>query len=232
MVMWYANRAGKMTKMHQCIIAGLLQRLSGAPKLRAQALKMSLKMEGWEFYSLTARWIMEKRYGVLIGDYSYGDCFIPGAFPAGVTVGRYVSIGPGVRVFLRNHPLDRLSMHPFFYNSSLGFLKNDVIDSSVLEIGHDAWIGSQALILRGCSRIGIGAVIGAGAVVTKSVPDFAVAAGNPARIVRMRFTSDVCERILASRWWDRAAADCIQCMPEMILPLKETLTRHPLLQSR
>ena len=210
-------------------MAGILQRSSGLGRLRNRALKLSLKLEGGEFYSLTARWILEKRFGVVIGHYSYGDCFIPGCFPAGVTVGRYVSIGPGVRVFLRNHPLDRLSMHPFFYNQNLGFVAKDTITTSTLSIGHDAWVGAGTLILPGCSRIGIGAVIGAGSVVTKNVPDFAIVAGNPARVIRMRFPAEQCQKILESEWWERSASECILNLPHMIVPLGENFLQNPLL---
>ena len=218
-----------MTEMNQSIIAGLLQRLSNVGKLRNKALNLSVRMEGGECYSLTARWILKKHFGVTIGDYSYGDCFAPGSFPPGVTIGRYASIGPGVRAFLRNHPFDRLSMHPIFYNKRLGYLKEDTIDASTLEVGHDAWVGAGTLILRGCTRIGIGAVIGAGSVVTKDVPDFAIAVGNPARVIRMRFPEEQCQRIRDSRWWELSAKETAQYMPQMIAPLSENYPAHPLL---
>jgi virginiamycin A acetyltransferase len=68
-------------------------------------------------------------------------------------------------------------------------------------IGHDVWIGQHAMLARGIT-IGHGAVIAAGAVVTKDVPPYAVVAGVPARIVRIRFADDVVQRLLASCWWD------------------------------
>jgi len=200
------------------------------PRLRTVALKLALKVEGNQFYSLTGRWILASHYGVRIGAYSYGDCFVPGIFPSGVNIGRYVSIGPGVRVFMRNHPLDRLSTHPFFYNSQLDWVTHDMIDSGFLEIGHDAWIGAGATILRGCSKIGVGAVVGAGSVVTRNVPDFAIAAGNPARIIRMRFAPETCHLILASCWWEKSVAECAMHLSAMAERIND-IPHHPLLHN-
>lgn len=55
-----------------------------------------------------------------------------------------------------------------------------------LEIGLDVWIGSRTIVLPGCTRIGAHSIIGAGSVVTHDVPDYAIVAGNPAKIIRMR----------------------------------------------
>lgn len=68
-------------------------------------------------------------------------------------------------------------------------------------IGPDCWIGHGALILPG-ARLGAGVMVGAGAVVAGSVPDYAVVAGNPARILRRRFAPEIIERLMALRWWD------------------------------
>jgi virginiamycin A acetyltransferase len=216
------------SEMNQGPAAWLLRQLSGSKRLCPLALKVALRMEGNHFYSNTARWIMANRFGLEIGAYTYGECFVPGAFPAGVKIGRYVSIGPGVRVFLRNHPLDRLSTHPFFYNRQLGFVTEDTVDSGSLEIGHDAWVGADSMILKGCSRIGIGAVVGAGSIVTKDIPDFSIAVGNPARVMRMRFPPEVCQTILASHWWERSVDECVTYLKEMTEKLESTVPHHPM----
>src|SRR5262249_22530567 len=150
--------------------------------LRRLCVALAIRLEGGQFYSGTLRRILRQDHGVEVGAFSYGPCMNPGAFPKGTVVGRYVSVGPGVQVFLRDHPLDRLSLHPFFYNHKLGWVHEDTIPSGTLEIGHDAWIGANAIVTSGCSRIGIGAVVGAASVVTRDVPDFAVVGGNPARL--------------------------------------------------
>ena len=210
-------------------LAPLLLRAYRSPRFQRLCVAALLRLEGGEFYSGTLRRILERHHGVRVGAYSYGPCMVPRAFPAGVSVGRYVSVGPGVQVFLRDHPLDRLSTHPFFYNHQLGMVAEDTIPSGVLEIGHDAWIGASAIITRGCSRVGIGAVVGAGSVVTRDVQDFAIVAGNPARLKRFRFSEESREAIKASRWWDRSVEDCVRCMAEMVKPLGEEPWRHPLL---
>ena len=94
-------------------------RWSRSPRFRGMCMTLALRLEGGEFYSATVRRILESCHGVRVGAYSYGACMVPGAFQPGVTVGRYVSVGPDVRVFLRDHPLDRLSIHPFFFNIHL-----------------------------------------------------------------------------------------------------------------
>lgn len=214
--------------------AGLLLGLygCGGRRLRNWAFQMAGRLEGGQFFSGTAREILRRYYGVSIGAYSYGACMIPGKFPSGVTVGRYCSIAKNVRVFLRNHPLGRLSTHPFFYNKGAGFVAADTVENSTLQIGHDAWIGAGVMITPGCSRIGIGAAVGCGAVVTRDVDDFAVFAGNPAKLLRYRFPEELRQVILQSRWWDKRIEDLAEMLESMIRPLGPQPWHHPLLRPR
>ncbi|MGI9014862.1 MAG: CatB-related O-acetyltransferase, partial [Phycisphaerales bacterium] len=151
-------------------------------------------------------------------------------FPAGVTVGRYVSIATNVRAFLRNHPMDRPTTHPFFFNADLGYVKHDTIETGTLDIGHDAWIGAGVIITPGCTRIGIGAVVGAGSVVTRDVPDFAIVAGNPAKQLRYRFSEEAQQVVLALRWWERSILDLQNHISEMNEAVGETAAQHPLVR--
>ena len=187
------------------------------------------RLEGGQMFTYTCRHLLLRDYEVEIGAYSYGTCFTPGHFPPKVRVGRYTSIGPGVRVFNQNHPIDHLSTHPFFYEAKWGFIGDLDLPRHTLEIGPDVWMGYNAVITPSCRRIGVGAVIGAGAVVTKDVPDFAVVAGVPARIVRMRFSEEVCQAVLDSRWWERTASDLRGCSGLFEQTLDNPAPLHPLI---
>jgi len=125
-----------------------------------------------------------------------------------VSIGNFCSIATGV-VILANadHPTHLPSIFPFrsaMYPKDRRPGKDspnpDVVSRGPVNIGHDVWIGTNAIVLSGVS-IGSGAVIGAGAVVTKDVPPYAIAVGNPARVVRYRFEADVIEQLLQSEWW-------------------------------
>ena len=138
--------------------------------------------------------------------------------------GRYCSIGQSVMALPANHPTTALSTHPFTYQA-LDFLpvgdgfpyapqlrqhnpSHRPSPARTTKIGNDVWIGNNVIILNGVS-IGDGAVVGAGAVVTKDVPPFAVVAGNPATIKRMRFEPEVIDRIIATAWWRFAPWDLL-----------------------
>lgn len=220
-----------MRELRQSRLGSLIFHAYKWRRLRRISLAILERLEGGQFYSFTLRQILENYHGVHVGAYSYGQALIPGAFPHNVTVGRYVSVSPGVRVFIRNHPIDRLPMHPFFYNSALGYLPRDSIHEGILIIDHESWIGERAIVTPKCSRIGIGAVVAAGAVVTKDVPDFAVVAGNPAKIIKYRFPEKIQHNILASRWWERPVGELAALLPEIMVPPGNEPWRHPLLRS-
>ena len=145
------------------------------------------------------RKIWESCYGVTIGKYSYG-CFTD-CFPSGTIIGRYCSVSKGVRVLNANHPIESVCLTPYFYNKSLGYDVTDVKRTN-LSIGNDVWIGYGAVILAKCRSIGNGAIIGAGSVVTKDVPPYAIVAGNPAKLIRYRFEEEICKKIEETKWWE------------------------------
>lgn len=203
--------------LHRSRWSALLLRLYAIRPFRRLCLDLAVRLEGDAFRSATLRAILARHHGVRISGFSYGPCLVPGRFPAGVVIGRYVSIARGVRVLRRNHPLDRPSMHPFFFNRRFGFVDRDAVASSPLWIGHDAWLGENALITPSCSRIGIGAVIGAGTVVTRDVPDFAIVAGNPAALIRHRFPPETIKRLLHMRFWEQDPATLQRTVDELDL---------------
>jgi len=125
-------------------------------------------------------------------------------------------MGRGLIIRRRNHPVDRAILYPFFYNAALVLLKQDTIPKerdNPLQIGHDVWIGDRVTILSGCQSIGNGAVIAAGAVVTRDVPAYAMVGGVPAKLIRMRFDATRIAELEASQWWEMDIAALITSPP-------------------
>lgn len=116
-----------------------------------------------------------------------------------VIIGKYCAIGHNFRVRNRNHNTNYPNIQDKFQNrygfKDLSVYKGDVV------IGNNVWIGDNVIVLPGV-KIGDGAVIGAGSVVTKNVPDYAIVAGNPARIIRYRFNEDIIRQLKEIKWWD------------------------------
>lgn len=162
-----------------------------------------LRREGAEIYSKTLRKIYAKYHGIIVGMYSYGGCFSILNVPEGTLIGRYCSFSRDVYILSGNHPLSNKSMHPFFYNPYFGYVDELLITRTKLVIENDVWIGKNATILPSVNKIENGAVIAAGAVVTKNVPPFAVVAGNPAKIIKYRFSQQVIDQITQSTWWEK-----------------------------
>ena len=139
-----------------------------------------------------------------IGDFTYGiptllawskkiDCHLK--------IGKFCSIADSVEIYFGGeHRSDWVSTYPFssMFGGNAGGTqkaKGDII------IGNDVWIGRGASILSGVT-IGDGAVIGARSVVTKDVLPYDVAAGNPVRHIRFRFTDNQIVQLLKIKWWD------------------------------
>ena len=124
---------------------------------------------------------------------------------ADVKVGSFCSIADNVTIFIGgNHRTDWVTTYPFghihkdvFNHNGKGHpaTKGDVV------IGNDVWIGSGSTILSGVT-IGDGAVIAANSVVVKDIPAYAIAAGNPAIALKLRFTRSQIERLLENPWWE------------------------------
>ncbi len=143
--------------------------------------------------------------GVRMGDFSYANC---SALIHSGEIGRFCSIGPYAQIGLALHPVDRRSTSPLLYGSHnvLGVQSSWQDFPKPPVIGSDVWIGAAAFISQGV-RVGHGAVIGAGAVVTHDVAPYAIVAGVPARVIRMRFGPATVDRLLDSRWWEMDLAE-------------------------
>lgn len=122
-------------------------------------------------------------------------------------VGPFCSIAAHTRINPGNHPLERVAMNHFTYRSSaygLGPDDGEFFDwrrSFRCVLGADVWVGHGAVVLPG-RRIGNGAAIGAGAVVTRDIPAFAIAVGNPARVIRLRFAPEIVAALERIGWWN------------------------------
>lgn len=119
-------------------------------------------------------------------------------------IGKYSSISWNVSIGGANHDYQCISTSPFHQLKSFGFTReNDEINFDRITIGNDVWIGMNSCILPSKNlTIGNGAVIGAGSVVTKSVPDYAIVVGNPARILKYRFEKNIIDYLNAIQWWE------------------------------
>ncbi len=125
--------------------------------------------------------------------------------PGALIIGRFCSIAHGVQFLTSaaNHQYDGFSTYPFAVFGqewSRSYQPNYPI-SPDNEVRNDVWIGHNATIMPGV-KIGSGAIIGACSVVTKDVPDYCIAAGNPAKIIRQRFDDKTIKMLLEIQWWN------------------------------
>ena len=138
----------------------------------------------------------------VLGEYSYISQF---SIVNKSVIGKFCSIGPGCcYIGLWEHNIE-VSTHSFYlYEHSGNFVKgyrNYDKDVITTYIGNDVWIGANAVILKGV-KIGDGAIIGASSVVTKHVPPYAIVVGNPAKIIKYRYSQDDIYWLLRIKWWN------------------------------
>ena len=122
-------------------------------------------------------------------------------------IGKLVNIASFVRLNPGQHPIHWASQHHMLYRREMFELGED--DTSFFDwrrekkvsIGHEVWLGHNVTVMGGVS-IGNGAVIGSGSIVTKDIPPFAIAVGNPAHVIRYRFEDEIIERLQEIAWWD------------------------------
>jgi virginiamycin A acetyltransferase len=167
-----------------------------------------------------------------IGDHTYANDFDPpedwaarlapylyAGAPERLRIGRFCQIAHGVRFITAsaNHPMGGISTYPFAifdpvrmadYRSGFAGLPDTVI-------GHDVWIGHGALILPG-AVLGNGVIVGAGAVVAGRVADYAVVVGNPAQVIRMRFSAGAIAALNRIAWWNWPAERIEAQLPDLL----------------
>ena len=122
-------------------------------------------------------------------------------------IGSFCSISDNVTIGGSNHPVHFVSTSPVFLShrdsvkAKFSHHPFKCLPETIIE--HDVWIGHGAKIKSGVT-IGTGAVVGMGSIVTKDVAPYSIVAGNPARIIKMRFSDDQIAHLLQSKWWERS----------------------------
>ena len=174
-----------------------------------------------------------------VGKYSYGplctDAFVE-------SVGAFCSFGYGTEA-VENHELNYITTHPFLYAGTEGDLRSNYEscrdrqwffegvhpkgrhDIKRIHIGNDVWLGRNVLITN-YSSIGNGVIAGSGAVITKDVPDYAVVAGVPARIIRYRYTPDQIKALNEIKWWDWSDEVIRERYDDFYLPIEEFINKY------
>lgn len=147
--------------------------------------------------------------------YLYGDSYSRTHFEPlweydKLYIGNYVCIGAEAVILMggnNTHRMDWFSCYPFMEKIREAYVaKGDTV------IGDGVWIGMRAMIMAGV-KIGEGAVIASGAVVTKDVPPYTVVGGNPAKEIKKRFSKEVTDELLALRLYDKTEAEIDRLLP-------------------
>lgn len=168
-------------------------------------------------------------YSVIVNssldDYSYigSNCLI-----SETEIGKFCSIGSEVVINLAKHPTHLLSTHPAFYSTGghvgITFVsENKFKEFGHVVIGNDVWIGTRSMIMADL-KIGNGAIIAAGAIVTHDVEPYSIVGGIPARVIRKRFTEDQIKEIEMGEWWNKSKdwyISHIDCFHKSISDLSE-----------
>ncbi|WP_157982134.1 CatB-related O-acetyltransferase [Oceanicella sp. SM1341] len=178
---------------------------AGAAPIRPGAQLISERGITVEAFSRHPRGILMQ-----MGSFSYASMNSPSI--ARMQLGRYCSVAVQVNVMDGHHPYDQVTTSPYHYGK---YFKSDDIPEEYqhrgktepfntsygpVRVGNDVWIGAHSTIKAGVT-IGDGAVVAGGSNVVKDVPAYAIVAGNPARVLRLRFADEICERLVASQWW-------------------------------
>lgn len=155
-----------------------------------------------------------------IGRWTYGK---PDVFSWGegttLEIGAFCSIASGVKIFLGGeHRVDWVTTYPFnVLWKQASHIKGHPKTKGDVIIGNDVWIGYESVILSGVN-IGDGAVVGTRSVVTQNIPPYAIAFGNPAKILRYRFNQETITALLQIAWWDWDDQRIVEFLPYLLNP--------------
>lgn len=178
-----------------------------------------------------------------IGKYSYGPICVE-HHPYIEEIGAFCCFAYGVEV-VPNHEMKYITMHDILYagkqlmgidipyecyKDKVFFVegiepKDCVTKRKRNRIGNDVWLGRNVIITNG-ANIGNGVIAGAGAVITKDVPDYAVVVGVPARIIKYRYTQEQIDALNRIQWWNWSDAKIRSCYDDFYLPVEEFIEKH------
>lgn len=157
-------------------------------------------------------------------------------------IGSFCALAHGTTFIMADamHVLDGVTTFPFpifggAWAETLPLAETPFANKGSIVVGSDVWFGYESLVLPGV-RVGNGAIVAARAVVTADVPDYAVVAGNPARVVKFRFDERAIGRLLALAWWQWPADALEGAIPLLVTGdvgrLEEFAAAHPAIQAR
>lgn len=153
---------------------------------------------------------------IIVGDYTYYDdpqdvynfernvLYLFEFMKDRLVIGKFCQIATGVRFIMNgsNHAMDGVSTYPFkVMGKSWADVPMNGVSKGDTVIGNDVWIGNSATFMQGV-KVGHGAIIGTGSLVTKDVEPYSIVGGNPARLIRKRFDDETIEFLLGLAWWD------------------------------
>ncbi len=167
-----------------------------------------------------------------IGEYTYGHPrVLTWHTHEKLRIGKFCSIAEDVSILLGGqHPITNVTSYPLEFAlkeaANLPFAYPDIpYFKHSVTIGNDVWIGFGATILPGVT-IGDGAVIGARSVVTKDVEPYAIVGGNPAEVIRKRFSEEIIAELLRIRWWEWSIERIEALFPLLMRPPEEGFLEH------
>lgn len=144
-----------------------------------------------------------------------------------IEIGKYCQIGGYVAFHASNHPINYPTtyINSSFFNGDLVKLKED----NPIKLGNDIWVGHAVIVLSGVT-VGDGAILAAGAVVTKDVAPYTIVGGNPAKPIRKRFSDKIINELLELKWWDMTEEELEKVKPLFLTDLTKVDSIYTILK--
>lgn len=180
----------------------LMKNILSIPHKLKGHIALNAMLQGEEVDPSAAIGSRTRFYRSKLGKYSYigENCYVEST-----EIGSFCSIASGCSIGGAVHPMEHVSTSPVFLSSDnvmkKSFVTTDFNSFKNTYIGNDVWVGAGVFVKSGV-KIADGAVVGMGSVVTKDIGPYEIWGGNPAHLIRKRFSDDVIEKLLASAWWD------------------------------